>query len=218
MPLALRLQAEKALSINGSWLSPKIGCGLMLAKMPNYSADEVLRDVMRNYGYSSIRADKQAAKFLDTHSDLLQSFCANAEGAKMPIEVNYKTVFGSKDLILVTDSSARTAYFVAAAENKLALNNYFRDAMPGLLQSMKLTLGGSTSRLTPIGWQNLHDLLTLGDFRFDFPDVERLEIMASLPAARWRKPVLEVGVNMLNFQEVRVTREALIKEYRQPKR
>jgi len=214
MAVSLRLTAEKLLDVNSSWLSPRIGCGQMLSGIPRYSGSEVLRDVMREYGYDIVHADKQATKLLDNNDSLVRTFCSNFEGTKMPIKVNYRSAFGLKDLFLVLDLITKSAYFIASPESKLALNNYFRDAMPGLMQNFKVTLGGSTNRLTPIGWQNLHDVMTEGNFRIDFPEVQKIEIMSTLPGARWRQPTLEVGVQLMNFTEAKAIRLTIFKEVR----
>ena len=214
MAVSLRIVTEKMLAVNSSWLSTKIGCGMMLAGMPRYPANEVLHEVMRGYGHSDIHADKQAAKYLDSNESLLRTFCANAEEGKMPLKANYRAVFGKKDTLLVLDLNGRSCYFVLAPENKLALNNYYRDVAPGMMQSFGIVLSGSTNRLTPVGWQNLHDLMTIGDFRNDFSDARKIEVMSSLPTCRWRAPEIELGVNMLNFSDARSIRESLLKEVR----
>jgi hypothetical protein len=214
MAVSLRIVTEKLINVDQALLSPKIGCGLMLSRIPRYSPNDVLREVIQSYDYETVFADKQAAKFLDSNESLVRSFCSNAEGSRMPIKVNYKAAFGLKDVFLVLDLNAKSAYFIQAPENKLALNNYYRDVMPGLMQSFGVALSGSTNRLTPVGWQSLHDLMTDGDFRSDFPDVEKIEIMSTLSTSRWRKPVAEIGVNMLNLSDPKSIRQGLFKEVR----
>jgi hypothetical protein len=212
MPVALRIVAEKMLNVKAAWLNPRIGCGLMLANLPRYDANDVLRDVMREYGYTNINADKAAVKFLDGNESLLRTFCGNAEDARLEIKPNFRMVFAGKDVYLVLDLEARTAYFLAAPENRLTLNNYYRDAVAAMMQELKIALSGSTSRLTSVGWQNLNDLVAETNFRFTLPEVERIEVMSTLPAARWRKPVLEIGLNLLNLSDPKSIHQAVVNE------
>jgi hypothetical protein len=200
------------MAINSSFLSPRIGCGQMLTRIPAYQGNEIFRDVMRAYSFPKLHADKPAAKILEDEEHLMRQFCINAEDGKLPLKLNFRGVYAVRDIFLLTDQARQSAYFVAAPDNRLALTNYYRDAMFKLPEMLGLTLAGSTNRLTPIGWQNLHDIMNDVNFRSSYPGVERIEVMASLPAARWRQPVLEVGVNLLNFSNAKAVRQAMTSE------
>jgi hypothetical protein len=212
MAVALRINTERMLTINSGFLSPRISCGLMLTKVPPYQANDVFRDVMRTYGHPNLYADKPAAKILDEDEDLMRQFCANAEANKMVLKPNFRGVYSSKEVYLALDAHKKAAYFLTAPEHKLALVNYYRDAMPNIVKILNVTLGGSTNRLTPVGWQNLHDVLNDITFRVDYPELDRIEITASLSDIRWRNPTLEIGINILNFSNPNAIREGIRKE------
>ena len=212
MAAVLRVFVERVLPINSGFLSPRIGCGLMLTRIPSYQANDVFRDVMKVYGFPNLRADKPAAKILDEDEDLMRQFCINAETGKMPLRLNFRGVYATKEAFLLLDTPRKTAYFVGAPDNRLALTNYYRDAMFKLPELLNLVLAGSINRLTPVGWQNLHDIMNDVNFRNAYPGVERIEVMASIPSVRWRKPVLEIGVNLLNFSNAKAIRQAMATE------
>jgi hypothetical protein len=50
------------------------------------------------------------------------------------------------------------------------------------------------------------------NFRADYPDAQRIEVMTTIPSVRWRKPLLELGVNLLNFSDPRSIRRAISQE------
>jgi hypothetical protein len=209
MPAVLRVNFERTLLVNSGFLSPRIGCGLMLTNIPGYNGNDVFKDVMRVYNYPNLYADKPAVKILEENEELMRQFCINAEAGKMVLKLNFRGVYGLNDIFLLLDTARKAAYFLSAPEHKLALTNYYRDAMPKIAELLKVVLGGSTNRLVPVGWQSLHDVLNDTNFRKDYPQVERIEIMASLPTVRWRSPVLEIGVNLVNFSTPRAIRDAI---------
>lgn len=212
MAANLRITSERMLVLNSSWLNPRIGCGLMLTRIPPYQGNDVFRDVMRGYNYPNLFADKPATKILDDDEELMRQFVVNAESGKMPLKNNFRAVYAVREIYLALDTARRAAYFLAAPENRLILTNYYRDVMPGIAKLLKVSVGGSVNRLTPVGWQNLHDVLNDANFRKDFPGIQKIEVMASLPNARWRNPVLELGVNLLNFSTPRALRDSIRSE------
>lgn len=216
MPAVLRVQVEKMLVVNSTFLSPRIGCGLMLTKIPPYSANEVFIDVMRGYNYPNLFADKAAAKMIDDGEDHMRRFCENAESNKMALKLNFRAVYAPRDIYLAVDTAKRAAYFLAGPDNKLAMLNYYRDAMPNIAKFLKLSLGGSPGRLTAVGWQNLHDVTNDVNFNLDYPAVERIDIMATVPTVRWRTPILEIGVNLLNFSDAKTIRRSIADEVNGP--
>jgi hypothetical protein len=216
MAAVLRVQVERMLVLNSGFLSPRIGCGLMLTKVPLYRGNEVFMDCMRTYNYPNVFADKPAVKLFDDNETLMRQFCDNAESNKMALKLNFRAVYAPKDIYLAVDTNKRAAYFLAETEFKLALLNYYRDALPNIAKVLNLTLGGSPGRLTPVGWQNLYDVTNDVNFKLDYAAVERIEGSASVPAVRWRSPVLEIGVNLLNFSDPRTIREGIAGEVNGP--
>ena len=209
MAAALRVSVERMLALNSGWLSPRIGCGQMLTNIAPYQANDVFLDVMRGYNYPNVFADKPAIKILEENEDLMRQFIVNAESGKMALKNNFRGVYVAREIYLALDSAKKSAYFLAAPEHRLALVNYYRDAMPSIANILKVAVSGSTNRLTPVGWQTLHDVLNDVNFQKDYSGVQRIEIMASLPTARWRSPVLEIGVNLLNFSTPRSVRDSI---------
>jgi hypothetical protein len=203
---------DRTLQIQSSLLNPRIACGLMFTKIPSYQGNDVFREVMSNYGYHHVCADKDAAKLLDEREDLLRAFCTNAEVNKTTLKLNFRTVYVGKDILLALDGPKKTAYFLGSADHRLMLTNYYRDVMPKLAGILRLSVGGSTSRLTAIGWQNLHDVINDINFKSDFADVDKVEVMTTVPAVRWRKPLLELGVNLLNFKDPKSIRDEIHRE------
>jgi hypothetical protein len=212
MAAVMRVNHDRSLQIQSSLLNPRIACGLMFTKIPAYHGNDVFREVISSYGYHELHADKDAAKLLDENEALLRAFCTNAEVNKLPLKLNFRTVYTGKDILLALDAPQKTACFLGSAEHRLMLTNYYRDVMPKLAQLLRMSVGGSTSRLTAVGWQNLHDVLNDINFRSDFVEVDKLEVMSTVSAARWRNPTLELGVNLLNFKDPRSIREEIHKE------
>ena len=137
---------------------------------------------------------------LEEKEELLRTFCTNAEVNKMTLKLNFKTVYAGKDILLALDAPKKTAYFLGSTDHRLMLTNYYRDVMPKLAEVLRMSVGGSTSRLTAGGWQSLHDVINDINFKADFAEVDKVEVMSTVASVRWRKPTLELGVNLLNFQ------------------
>jgi hypothetical protein len=212
MATALRINSDRSLQIQSKLLNPHIACGLMFTKIPPYQGNDVFREVMSSYGFHQLHADKEAAKLLDEREELLRTFCTNAEVNKTTVKLNFKTVYGTKDILLALDAPMKTAYFLGSTDHRQMLTNYYRDVMPKLAELLRLTVSGSTSRLTAGGWQSLHDVINDINFKADFAEVDRIEVMSTVASARWRKPTLELGVNLLNFKDARGVREEIHRE------
>ncbi|MBM3331180.1 hypothetical protein FJY68_04920 [candidate division WOR-3 bacterium] len=200
MPTKLRLEAHRSLEVTLALLSPKLGCGLMLHSLPRLNASDPLHNSLANYGYENFFADKAAQKVIE-NSGLLKQFFDNAFTSKTPLRQNFRDVYGHLVVFMAIDAAAKTAWFVADPNNRVALENYYRDALSQGLKPLGVALLGSTVRLTPPGWQNLFDLLS-DKFFYANPGVERVEIMGILDGARWRAPTLSLGVTLLNFREL----------------
>jgi len=179
----------------------------MLHNLPRYTESEMLQSVLAEYGYGTVHADKSARKIV-SDSALLGIFHDNAIEAKTPLADNFLQVFGNHDLLMAHDLKEKAAWLVSEAFNKLELANYYRDAVRIGLQPTGLVLTGSVPRLTPMGWQNLHDLLS-DEFLAQHPTVKRIEIMSSIPGTRWREPSLGLGVTMLNLNDIDKLRKAV---------
>ncbi len=200
MPAKLRLEAYRSLEISFALLSPKYGCGVMLGSLPRFNASDPLHNAMSNYGYENLFADKAAQKTVG-NSGLLKQFYDNAFANKVPLRQNFRNVYGHLEVFMAIDAAAKTAWFVADPTNRVALMNYYRDAVSLGLKPLGVLLLGSTVRLTPAGWQSLFDLLTDKFFNAN-PGIHRVEVMGALDGVRWRTNTLGLGVTMLNFKEV----------------
>jgi len=200
MPTKLRLEAHRSLEISLGKLSPKYGCGVMLRGLPRFNASDPLHNAMSNYGYQDLFADKAAQKIVE-NSGLLKQFYDSIFTNKTPLRQNFRDVYGHLEVFMAIDAAAKTAWFVSDATNRVALMNYYRDAVSLGLKPLGVLLLGSRVRLTPAGWQNLFDLLTDKFFNAN-PGVQRIEIMSVLDGVRWRANTLSLGVTLLNFHEL----------------
>ena len=213
MPPILRLNNTRVIKVLIDHLSPKIGCGKVLTSIPVFNSAESFRKAMESYGVKIIYADKAAHKYLE-NSKMTGPFISNIMTSKTPIDSNFKYSFPNTDIVLAVDDEKGNAWFLAEPSNRLALENYYRDAVPNILKSLGVTLTGSTVRLTPYGWQNMFDIVN-ADFIHNHPDVKRVEVMTVLAGLRWREPDLGMGITLLNFTEpdkIRNDIEALLKK------
>ena len=199
MPTKLRLEAHRSLEITSATLSPNLGCGRMLHSLPRFNASDPLHNSMSNYGYENLFADKAAQKIVE-NPGLLKQFFDNAFTNKMPLRQNFRSVYGHLEVFMAIDATAKTAWFVADPPNRVALENYSRDAVTLGLKPLGILLLGSTVRLTPAGWQNLHDLLS-DKFLNDHAGIQRVEMMGMLDGVRWRANTLGLGVTLLNVRD-----------------
>jgi len=200
MPTKLRLEAYRSLEISFATLSPLFGCGQMLHSLPRLNASDPLHNALANYGYENLFADKAAQKVVE-NSGLLKQFYDNAFTNKAPLRQNFRSVYGHLDVFMAIDATVKTVWFVADPNNRVAFENYYRDAVSLGLKPLGVLLLGSTVRLTPAGWQNLFDLLNDKFFNVN-PGVQRVEIMGILDGARRRANTLSLGVTLMNFREL----------------
>lgn len=199
MPTKLRLEAHRSLEISSAVLSPAFGCGLMLNSLPRFNASDPMHNAMANYGFENLSADKAAQKIIE-NSGLLKQFYDSAFTNKTPLRQNFKSVYGHLEVFMAIDAAARSAWFVADPANRMALVNYYRDAVALGLKPLGIMLLGSTVRLTTAGWQNLHDLLS-DKFFGAHPGIQRIEILSVEGGARYRAGTLGVGASLLNLRE-----------------
>ncbi|MBM3315416.1 hypothetical protein FJY71_06205 [candidate division WOR-3 bacterium] len=200
MPARPRLDLYRSIEVTVSRLSPRIGCGLMLAGIPPFESADALMNVLSNYGYNRVLADRPAQKLV-ANPGLLKSLYENCFNNRVPLRQNFRQVYGHLDVFLACDPSQKTVWFVSDPHNKMALVNYYRDAVSLTLKADGRLLLGSTPRLTPVGWQNLHDLLTDEFFKLH-RSIERVEIMSVAAGVRWRQPTLGLGLPMLNLKDL----------------
>lgn len=207
MPPRPRLEVERSLEINFARLSPRFGCGLMLKDLPRYDGSDALINIMDNYGYRDLAADQSGARTV-ANRGLLKTFYDNAFSHKLSLRRNFYQSYHEQDLLLAHDSRIKKAWFVGEPENRMALVNYFRDAVSLGLKAAGVALTGATVRLTPLGWQNLSDGLP-DEFLDSHPHIKRVDVMSVLSGVRWREPALTLGVTYLNFQELPRIRTAI---------
>jgi hypothetical protein len=200
MPTKLRLDTHRSLEISIATLSPAFGCGQMLHGLPRLNASEPLHNAMHNYGYENLFADKAGQKTIE-NPGLLKQFYDSAFTNKTQLRQNFRSVYGHLEVHMAIDATAKTAWFVADPTNRVALVNYYRDAVSLGLKPLGVLLLGSIVRITPAGWQNMSDLLTDKFFNAN-PGVQRIEIMGVLDGVRWRGNTLGLGVTLLNFREL----------------
>lgn len=205
MPAKPKLDQYRCIEISLAKLSPRIGCGLMLHNVPKVEFSDPMINVMANYGITTLYADRPAQKLVD-NSGLLKSFYDNAFTNRTPLRQNFRQSYGHLDVFLAYDTQARSAWFVAEPPNRMALANYYRDATALGLKTLGIQLLGSTARLTGLGWQNLHDLVS-DKFLAAHPAVQRVEVMSILSGVRWRTPVLGLGVTVMNIKDIPEIRE-----------
>jgi hypothetical protein len=213
MPPMLRINITHVIKVSIDNLSPKIGCGKILASVPIFPASESFHKAMESYGIKIIYADKPAQKHL-ANSKYSGPFISNAATGKTAIDLNFKFSFTSADMYLAYDDKKESAWFVSELSSKLALENYYRDAVPNILKGLGVTLTGSVVRLTPYGWQNIFDIIN-SDFVHNHLEVKRVEVMTVLAGLRWRTPDLGLGITLLNFTEpekIRSDIEGLLKK------
>jgi hypothetical protein len=199
MPAKLKLDVYRSMEVELSRLSPRYGCGLMLKDLPAFGSSDALTNVMTNYGYARVFADRPAQKLV-TNPGLAKPFYDNAFNQKMALRQNFRTTFGHLGLYLAHDAREKSAWFIADAQNRAALVNYYRDAVSLGFKASGILLTGSVIKLTPVGWQNLHDLLS-DKFVNDHAGIQRVEVMSVLSGVRWRAGILGLGVTLLNFRE-----------------
>lgn len=200
MPARLRLDSHRTIEISFARLSPRYGCGQMLAGMAAVDSPDPLVNVMSSYGLTRLFADKTAKRHVQ-NPGLLKPFFENAFNNRTPLKTNFHQSFGNVELYMAFDPATKSAWFITDPHNRMALVNYFRDAVSLGLKSSGILLLGSVVRLTPVGWQNLHDLLS-DKFLNAHPGIQRVEIMTVFSGIRWRNNCLGIGVIMLNFKEL----------------
>jgi len=212
MPLRLRLEAHRSIEVSQAKLSSRIGCGLMLAGLPRFENSDALMNILGNYGYTAAFADKPAQRIL-ANTALLKAFYDNCFLNKTPFRQNFRNTFGHLEIYLAFDPQSKRVWFVADQHNRIALANYYQHAVSITLKAIGVLLLGSLMRLTPVGWQNLSDLLS-DDFLQAHRNIERVEVMSVMSGVRWREPCLGIGVTLLNLKEaseIKTTVEAALR-------
>lgn len=154
----VKREEEKFLIISSEYLNEKIGCGAILKNIPVFHEIVGLCQAFKNYGIDEVRADKQAQKILQKE-EIVGPFCSNALVNKIPLKPNFRTSFLNQDICLIVDEYKKIAYFISEPANKLALVNYYRDAVPNLAKKLNILIRGALMKLNPKGYKNLYELL-----------------------------------------------------------
>jgi hypothetical protein len=207
MAHGLRIETFRWLAIDRSKLSPKIGCGMVLEQVPKFYASDTFNKVFASYDINSIYADKPAQALLQTEN-IVKHFCMNAFGS-LPLNENFRTMFAKHQIILLIDKKVKSAWFIGSIENRLPFINYYREIIPNIFKEIDITLSGSLMRILPIGWQNLYDF-TATDFLKYHRQVKTIEILSVITDARWRSPVLSLGINLLNLMTPDTIRDKVL--------
>lgn len=207
MASGLRVETFAWLNIEQDRLSPKIGCGLVLVNLPKLYVSDAFRQVFAGYKIDNIYADKPAQKLLKNEK-IVQQFCSNALAA-ISLNENFRTVFKNFRVILLVDQSKSSAWFIGEVENRLPFLNYYREVVPNILKSMGIILTGSITRLLPIGWQNLYDILTNEALKNN-PEVKIIEILSIITDTRWRNNILGIGINLLNLTTPKTIEQQIV--------
>jgi len=149
---------ERFLIISSEYLNEKIGCGAILKNIPIFNEIIGLLQAFKNYGIDEVRADKQAQKILQKE-EVAAPFCSNALINKIPLKPNFKMSFLKEDIFLIVDEYKKVAYFISEPTNKLAIVNYYRDAIPNIAKKLGIVVRGALTKLNPTGYKNLYELL-----------------------------------------------------------
>lgn len=214
MITGLRIEKNRYLVIDQDILNPRIGCGLVLTKIPRYhNISEMFRKALNVYGIKTLYADKACQLLLEKDS-VVKEFSQNALNA-MPLHNNLQKVFSPKQVFLLIDQTKETGWFLAEAENRLPFLNYYKDVVPILMKKFGILLSGSIQRLLPLGWQNLYDVFD-EDFIKNHPEIKSIEILSVLTDTRFRYPVLSIGINLLNINPADTVREKVLEVLKPP--
>lgn len=154
----VKREEEKFLIISSEYLNEKIGCEAILKNIPVFHEIVGLCQAFKNYGIDEVRADKLAQKILQKE-EIVGPFCSNALVNKIPLKPNFRTSFLNQDIYLIVDEYKKIAYFISEPANKLALVNYYRDAVPNLAKKLNILIRGALMKLNPKGFKNLYELL-----------------------------------------------------------
>ena len=206
MPHGSRIENYRWLEINQDKLNPKIGCGLVIQRIPKFFGGEAFDKILERYDAKNIYADKVAQGLLQKE-EIIKYFCANALKS-VALNENFRLTFADHPMILLVDHKKESAWFLGIAENRLPFINYYRDVVPYILKESGILLSGSFSRLLPIGWQNLYDIIE-NDFIQENPQVKTIEILSVITDTRWREPILGIGINLLNLLTANTVKEKI---------
>ncbi|MDW8114638.1 MAG: hypothetical protein RMJ34_06865 [candidate division WOR-3 bacterium] len=154
----IKREEEKFLVISSEYLNEKVGCGAILKNILVYNEIVGLLEAFKYYGINEVRADKQAQKILQKE-EIVGPFCSNALINKIPLKPNFKTSFLNQDIYLIVDEYKKIVYFISEPINKLAIVNYYRDAIPNLAKKLNIAVRGAFAKLNFTGYKNIYELL-----------------------------------------------------------
>ncbi len=207
----IRREEEKFLIISSEYLSEKIGSGAILKNIPVFHEIIGLCQAFKNYGIDEVRADKQAQKILQKE-EIVGPFCSNALVNKIPLRHNFRTSFLNQDIYLIVDEYKKIAYFISEPANKLAIVNYYRDAVPNLGKKLNLTIRGALIKLNPKGYKNLYELLNSEIIPLlKEKNIKNIEIISAGVGIGIVNHSLRLEVGLINFSDVKKLMEEIKK-------
>ena len=109
---------------------------------------------------------------------------------------------------MLIDYNQESVWFIGEVEKRLAFVNYYRDIIPNILKEFGIVLSGSYGRLLPVGWQNIFDVID-DEFAKTHTEVKTIEILSVITDARWRQPILSIGISLLNLSTPEIIHEKI---------
>lgn len=198
----VKREEEKFLVISSEYLSEKIGCGAILKNIPIFHEIIGLSQAFKNYGIDEVRADKQAQKILQKE-EIVGPFCSNALVNKIALKPNFKTSFLNQDIYLIVDEYKKIAYFISEPANRLAIVNYYRDAIPNLAKKLDILVRGALTKLNQKGYKNLYELLNSEIIPLlKEKDIKNIEIIGASVGISIINHSLRLEVSLVNFSEL----------------
>ena len=200
----LRIETFRWLTVEQDKLSPNIGCGMVLKRTPKFYGSDAFNKVLSSYSIRNIYTDTVAQKLLQSEKTIKQFYTSAL--SLMSLNDNFRITFANSQLFLLVDFDKESAWILGEVENRLLFINYYRDLVPNILKEFGIVISGSYGRLMPVGWQNLYDVID-AEFVKSYSDIKTIEILSVLTKARWRSPILSIGINLLNLAAPETIRE-----------
>ncbi len=199
----IKREEEKFLIISSQYLNEKIGCGAILKNIPIFHEIVGLCQAFKNYGINEVRADKQAQKILQKE-EIVGPFCSNALVNKIPLRHNFRMSFLNQDINLIVDEEKKIAYFISEPTNKLAIVNYYRDAIPNLAKKLNILIRGALTKLNSKGYKNLYELLNSEIiFLLKEKNIKSIEIISANVGISVVNHSLRIETGLINFLDVK---------------
>lgn len=199
----IKREEEKFLIISSQYLNEKIGCGAILKNIPIFHEIVGICQAFKNYGIDEVRADKQAQKILQKE-EIVGPFCSNALVNKIPLRHNFRTSFLNQDICLIVDEYKKIAYFISEPANKLAIINYYRDAIPNLAKKLNILVRGALTKLNSKGYKNLYELLNSEIISLlKEKNIKSIEIIGAGVGISIINHSLRIETGLINFLDIK---------------